>query len=290
MAACRPVRIATWNLNGARARLPRLLEWLGAAQPDVLAIQETKCTDADFPAAELGELGYAVAHHGTGGFSGVGVLSRIGIADTVIGFAADGDAAEDSAAEAVGESAEGALPGMPVTDKYAEPRIITALCGPVRVVSVYVPNGRALDSPEYPYKLRWFARLQRHVAEVARPAQPVVVTGDFNVALTDDDVWDRAAFDGSTHVTEPERDGVRALLAWGLTDVVPRPLKYDKPFTYWDYRAGMFHKNMGMRIDYVLASEPVASAVTDAYVDRDARKGKLPSDHAPIVVDVDLDT
>jgi exodeoxyribonuclease-3 len=285
------VRIATWNINGVRARLPRLLEWLADTQPDVLAIQETKCAEADFPTTELAALGYAVAHHGTGGFSGVGVLSRIGIDDVVVGFAAGTqDAGEDITAEDPGDPAAGALPGMPLTDKYAEPRIVTATCGPLRVVSVYVPNGRALDSPEYPYKLRWFERLRGHVAALATPADPVVVTGDFNVALTDDDVWDRAAFEGSTHVTEPERDGVRALLEWGLRDVVPRPLKHDKPYSYWDYRAGMFHKNMGMRIDYVLASAPVASGVRDAYVDREARKGRLPSDHAPIVVDADVVT
>jgi exodeoxyribonuclease-3 len=143
MAACRPVRIATWNLNGARARLPRLLEWLGAAQPDVLAIQETKCTDADFRRLSWASSATPSRTTGRAASAASGVLSRIGIADTVIGFAADGDAAEDSAAEAVGESAEGALPGMPVTDKYAEPRIVTATCGPLRVVSVYVPNGRA---------------------------------------------------------------------------------------------------------------------------------------------------
>jgi exodeoxyribonuclease-3 len=258
------VRIATWNVNGARARMPRLLEWLEAVQPDVCALQETKCTDEGFPTLELSGLGYDVAHHGTGGWSGVALLSRVGVEDVRFGF-----------------------PGSD-KEKMAEPRCVSALCGGVRAFSLYVPNGRALDSPEYPYKLLWFEQLLKSLTAQSAPSEPVVLMGDFNVALTDDDVWDRGAFEGSTHVTEPERDGIRALLDWGLRDVVPRPLKGDLPFTYWDYRAGMFHKNMGMRIDYVLASAPLASAVRDAYVDREARKGKLPSDHAPIVVDLDV--
>jgi exodeoxyribonuclease-3 len=165
---------------------------------------------------------------------------------------------------------------------------VSAQCGRLHVHSLYVPNGRALGDPHYDYKLAWFDALAQQLADRHDPADPLVLMGDLNVALHDEDVWDRSAFNGSTHVTEPERAGVRRLLDWGLTDVQARPGKGDRAFTYWDYRAGMMHKNLGMRIDYVLASELVAKAITDAYVDREARKGKGASDHAPIVVDLDL--
>jgi exodeoxyribonuclease-3 len=250
------VRIATWNVNSVSARLPRLLEWLEDRVPDVVALQETKCADDAFPHMPLLALGYEVAHNGDGRWNGTAVLSRVGLAD--VGLTLDG---------------------------HPEPRLTSAQCGPVHVTSVYVPNGRALDSPQYPYKLGWFAALGERLSQFS-PSVPLVIMGDFNVALTDDDVWDASRFVGSTHVTEPERQAMRALLDWGLVDVVPRPGKNDRPFTYWDYRAGMFHKDLGMRIDYVLATPAVR--VADAFVDREARKGKGPSDHAPVVVDVEL--
>ncbi len=253
------MRIATWNVNSIGARLPRLLEWLESCAPDVVALQETKCDNAAFPYLPLQALGYEAAHCGDGRWNGVAILSRIGIDDV-----------------------HGELTGHP------EPRLISARCGPLHVTSVYVPNGRAIDDPHYAYKLEWFATLREQLAARHDPSQPLVVMGDYNVALTDDDVWDISVFRTSTHVTEPERAAVRALLEWGLRDVVPRPGKGDHPFTYWDYRAGMMHKNLGMRIDYVLATPPVAEKVQDAYVDREARKGKGASDHAPVVVDVDL--
>jgi len=250
------VRIATWNVNSIAARLPRLLPWLEESAPDVVALQETKCADSAFPYADLAALGYDAAHAGDGRWNGVAVLSRIGLDDVDL-----------------------------VHEGHPEPRLASARCGPLHVTSVYVPNGRALDDPHYAYKLDWFAALRRRLDRYD-PTRPVAVLGDFNVALTDRDVWDRAAFAGSTHVTEAERDAVRALLTWGLVDVRARPGKGDVPFTYWDYRAGMMHKNLGMRIDYVLATPSVL--VRDAYVDREARKGKGPSDHAPVVVDVDI--
>jgi len=172
-----------------------------------------------------------------------------------------------------------------VHEGHPEPRLVSAQCGPLHVTSVYVPNGRSLDDPHYAYKLDWLATLRSRLA-LSDPARPQVVMGDYNVALTDDDVWDITRFDGSTHVTPAERAALQALLDGGLVDVVPRPGKNDRPFTYWDYRAGMFHKDLGMRIDYVLASRSVP--VRDAWVDREARKGKGASDHAPVVVDVDL--
>ena len=256
------MRFATWNVNSVKARLPRLLEWLDATKPDVLLLQETKVAQGEFPSAEVSGLGYETAEYGQGRWNGVAVLSRIGLADVRNGFPGE--------------------PGFP----GAEARAISATCGGVRFTSVYVPNGRTPDDPHYAYKLAWLSALRVVLAdEVA--ARPSVVAGDFNVAPTDADVWDPAAFAGSTHVTAPEREALAAIRGVGLTDVPARPLKGDHPFTYWDYRAGMFHKNMGMRIDLVYATADLAGAVKDAVVDREARKGKGPSDHAPIVVDVD---
>jgi exodeoxyribonuclease-3 len=253
------VRIATWNVNSIGARLPRLLPWLEETAPDVVALQETKCTDAAFPYADLKALGYEAAHSGDGRWNGVAIVSRIGLTDP-----------------------RHELAGHP------EPRLVSAQCGPLHVHSLYVPNGRALGDPHYDYKLAWFDALAVQLAAAHDPAEPLVLMGDFNVALHDEDVWDISVFADSTHVTEPERAAVRRLLDWGLTDVQARPGKGDRAFTYWDYRAGMMHKDLGMRIDYVLASEQVANAITDAYVDREARKGKGASDHAPVVVDLDL--
>ena len=255
------MRIATWNVNSVSARLPRLLEWLKDTAPDAVCLQETKI--ADFPVEEVGVLGYEVAAHGDGRWNGVAILSRVGLADVRRGL-------DDE-------------PGYPAP----EARALGATCGDVRLWSVYVPNGREPGHDHYAYKLAWLAALRSTIAAELTDA-PLAVMGDFNVAPTDADVWDPAAFVDSTHVTPPEREALAALRELGLTDVVGRPLKYDTPFTYWDYRAGNFHKNLGMRIDLVYASAPLAAAVTDAYVDREARKGKGPSDHAPVVVDVDL--
>jgi exodeoxyribonuclease-3 len=255
------VRVATWNVNSVGARLPRLLEWLAQVSPDVVCLQETKCADAEFPRHEVDALGYESAVHGQGRWNGVALLSRVGLEDVVRG-----------------------LPGEP--GDQPEARAVAATCGDVRMWSVYVPNGREPDHPQYVYKLEWLAALRRVIAGELVDGRLMAVCGDFNVAPTDADVWDPAAFVNSTHVTPAERDALAALRDLGLEDVVPRPLKYDRPFTYWDYRAGCFHKNMGMRIDLVYATPPFASAVTDAYVDREARKGKLPSDHAPVVVDL----
>ena len=256
------MRLATWNVNSIAARLPRLLEWLEQTAPHVVCLQETKCADAEFPLAEIEALGYQVASHGLGRWNGVALLSRVGLEEVIAG-----------------------LPGAPPTTP-PEARAIGGTCAGVRVWSVYVPNGREVGHPQYVYKLDWLRALQQTVAGELGGDRELVVCGDFNVAPTDADVWDPAAFAASTHVTAPEREALAALRALGLEDIVPRPLKYDRPFTYWDYRAGMFHKNQGMRIDLVYASPPLAAAVADAYVDRDARKGKGPSDHAPVVVDL----
>jgi exodeoxyribonuclease-3 len=261
------MRIATWNVNSVLARLPRLVEWLEQAAPDVVCLQETKVGPGAFPADHVTALGYEVAQHGEGRWNGVAILSRAGLDDVSPGLPGD--------------------PGFP-DEGTLEARSIAATCGPVRLRSVYVPNGRTPDDPHYGYKLRWLAALRDAVAADAAGGRPFAVMGDFNVAPADADVWDPAAFAGSTHVTPSERAGLAALAGTGLTDVVPRIAKGPHPFTYWDYRAGAFHKGMGMRIDLVFANAALAGAVSDAWVDREARKGKGPSDHAPVILDTDL--
>jgi exodeoxyribonuclease-3 len=261
------MRIATWNVNSVLARLPRLTGWLEEAAPDVVCLQETKVGADAFPSGEVTGLGYEIAAHGEGRWNGVAILSKAGLAGVERGLPGD--------------------PGFPGPDTL-EARTISATCGPVRVRSVYVPNGRTPEDPHYQYKLRWLAALRDAVAADAAGPTPFALMGDFNVAPADDDVWDIAAFQGSTHVTPAERAALAELRAAGLSDVVPRIEKGPHPFTYWDYRAGSFHKGMGMRIDLVYANEPFAGKVADAWVDREARKGKGPSDHAPVVVDLDL--
>jgi exodeoxyribonuclease III len=261
------VRIATWNVNSVLARLPRLVDWLEHTAPDVVCLQETKVGDSAFPADAVAPLGYEAALHGDGRWNGVAVLSRVGLDGVVRGMPGE--------------------PGFPGEDTV-EARTVAATCGPVRVRSVYVPNGRTPSDPHYAYKLRWLAALRAAVAAEASGGVPFAVMGDFNVAPTDADVWDPAAFAGSTHVTPAERAELGALRETGLTDVVPRIAKGPHPFTYWDYRAGSLHKGLGMRIDLVYANPALAGSVTDAWVDREARKGKGPSDHAPVVVDLSL--
>ncbi|MGW7489868.1 exodeoxyribonuclease III [Streptomyces sp. NPDC054786] len=259
------MRIATWNVNSITARLPRLLAWLESTGTDVLCIQETKCSAEQFPYDELRALGYEAAVNADGRWNGVALLSKVGLDDVVLG-----------------------LPGGPDYDGVQEPRAVSATCGPARVWSVYVPNGREVDHAHYAYKLGWFEALKTAVAEDAAGSRPFAILGDYNVAPTDEDVWDPAVFVGSTHVTPAERAALTALREAGLSDVVPRPLKYDRPYTYWDYRQLAFPKNRGMRIDLVYGNEPFAKAVSDAYVDREERKGKGASDHAPVVVDLDV--
>ncbi|MFI5806969.1 exodeoxyribonuclease III [Streptomyces sp. NPDC051561] len=259
------MRIATWNVNSITARLPRLLAWLESTGTDVLCIQETKSTAEQFPTAQLRELGYESAVNADGRWNGVALISKAGLTDPVIG-----------------------LPGGPEYGGVQEPRAVSATCGPLRLWSVYVPNGREVDHDHYTYKLAWYEALKAAVAEDAAGARPFAVLGDFNVAPTDADIWDPALFEGATHVTPAERDALAALRATGLSDVFPRPLKYDHPFTFWDYRELGFPKNKGMRIDLVYGNKAFTEAVSDSYVDREERKGKGASDHAPVVVDLNL--
>lgn len=257
------MRIATWNVNSVVPRIPRLLPWLDQRQPDVVCLQETKVSDAAFLKAlggGLAQRGYVAAHHGEAQWNGVAILSRVGLDEIVRG-----------------------VPGGPGFPRQ-EARSIAATCDGVRIQSVYVPNGRQPDSDAYVYKLEWVAALTRMLR--ARP-ESTIVCGDMNIAPTDADVFDPAAYIGQTHVTAPERAALRELVGLGLHDVVRERWPDARVFTYWDYRAGMFHKDMGMRIDLVLASAPVASRVRAAWVDRHARKGSLPSDHAPVIVDLD---
>jgi exodeoxyribonuclease III len=257
------MRIATWNVNSVKQRVPRLLPWLDERQPDVVCLQETKLADDAFTellGAALAERGYEVAAHGEPTWNGVAILSRVGLDDVVAGLT-DG-------------------PGFP----HAESRAISATCGGIRVVSVYVPNGRVPGSEHYEYKLAWLAALREMLA--AGP-EAMVVCGDMNIAPTDDDVFDPEAYVGQTHVTEPERAALAELQRLGLRDVVRDRWPDERVFTYWDYRAGMFHQDLGMRIDLVLASAPVADRVRAAWIDRQARKGSGPSDHAPVMVDLD---
>ncbi|MEV8564802.1 exodeoxyribonuclease III [Streptomyces sp. NPDC051322] len=257
------MRIATWNINSITVRLPKLLAWLESSDTDVLCVQETKCTAEQFPAEALREIGYESAVNATGRWNGVAVISRVGLEDVTAG-----------------------LPGGPGYEGVQEPRAISATCGPVRVWSVYLPNGREVDHAHYAYKLQWFDALKAAVAEDASGTRPFAVLGDFNVAPTDADVWDPAVFEGATHVTPAERAALSALGDVGLSDVLPRPLKYDRAYTFWDYRQLAFPKNRGMRIDLVYGNAPFTEAVKDSYVDREARKGKGASDHAPVVVDL----
>jgi exodeoxyribonuclease-3 len=257
------VRIATWNVNSVKQRVPRLLPWLDQRHPDVVCLQETKLADDAFTVLlddELARRGYAFAVHGEAQWNGVAILSRVGLDDVVTGVPG--------------------APGFP----HEEARALSATCAGVRVYSVYVPNGRVPGSDHYHYKLAWLAALRK---AVRNSSGATMVCGDFNIAPTDADVFDPDAYIGQTHVTPPEREALARLEAVGFYDVLRKRWPTDRMFTYWDYRAGMFPKDLGMRIDLVLATAPVADRVCAAWVDRQARKGSAPSDHAPVIVDLD---
>ena len=255
------MRVVTWNVNSLRARQERVETWVGEVQPDVLLLQETKLADDAFPTLAFEALGYTCAHFGQGQWNGVAILSKVGLDDVVSNFAGDVDADPDA-------------------------RIITATCGGVRVSSVYVPNGRSLDDDHYTYKLSWLDRLVAHLDADTDPSAPVIVGGDFNIAPDDRDVPDPAKLVGATHVSEPERERLAALEAWGLTDVFRLHHEADRVYSWWDYRGGDFHQGRGMRIDLLMCSAPVVERVTWTAIDRNARKGKQPSDHAPVIVDL----
>jgi exodeoxyribonuclease-3 len=258
------MRIATWNVNSLKARLPRVEEWLADIRPDVLCMQETKVSDDQFPGLAFRALGYDTVFHGEGRWNGVAIASRVGLSDPANGFAGD----------------------HPVPT--AEARLISATCGPVRVATVYVPNGRSPLHEQYRMKLEWLARLRRHLDVACDPSSHLLLCGDFNIAPDDRDVYDPAAYVDETHVTPPERAALRELEAWGLVDVFRQHHDEGGLFTWWDYRAGNFHKHLGMRIDLMLATKELADRVEWILIDRNARKGKAPSDHAPTVAEFDL--
>jgi exodeoxyribonuclease-3 len=268
------MRIATWNVNSLKARLEKVSWWLERARPDVLLMQETKLADSAAPVAELRAAGYELAHHGEGRWNGVAIASRVGIADVVTNFG-----------EALGP---GETPDIGDDEPLAEARMIAATCGGVRVVSIYAPNGRAVDSPFYEAKLGWYQRLLEWLERSALPSEALVLGGDFNVAPEDRDVWNPALCHGGTHVSPRERDAFFRLCGWGLVDVYRLKRAESVRYTWWDYRAGAFHKNFGMRIDHLLVTRTVADRAVWVEIDREARKGKpIPSDHAPLVIDLD---
>lgn len=268
------MRIATWNVNSLRARIEKVFWWLDRADPDVLLMQETKLTDDDAPTEEFGRRGYELAHHGEGRWNGVAIASRIGVRDVITNF---GDALSTPRTPESGDD-----------EPFAEARMISAVCGGVRMTSIYAPNGRVLGSVFYQAKLVWFDRLARWFRETRNPDEALVLGGDFNVAPTDADVWDPAACHGGTHVSPEERAKFDELLGWGLVDGYRSKHAERGRYTWWDYRAGNFHKNLGMRIDHLLVSPGVAARLVAAEIDREARKGKpTPSDHTPLVIDLD---
>jgi exodeoxyribonuclease-3 len=261
-------------VNSLRARLDKVAWWLERALPDVLLMQETKLADTDVPAEPFERAGYRLAHHGEGRWNGVAIASRIGIDDVVTNFGVPLRSAR--------------TPDVPDDEPLAEARMISARCGDVRVVSIYAPNGRTVGSPFYAAKLAWFDRLARWLAEACDPGDALAIGGDFNVAPADEDVFDPAACHGGTHVSEPERRAFARLVEWGLVDAYRRHSTELGRYTWWDYRAGWFHKNYGMRIDHLLITRSLAARSVWAEIDREARKGKpTPSDHAPLVVDID---
>lgn len=260
------MRLATWNVNSLKARLERVLAWTDRHRPDVLCLQETKLSDAAVPALAFSELGYEIAHHGAGRWNGVAIASRIGLDEVVA--------------------------GLPAADGWSDDggRFLAATCGGLRVASIYVPNGRVVDSEFYVAKLEWLERLAGWLDD-NDPSTELAICGDYNVAPEDIDVWDPAAVHGATHVSPQERAAVARLRAWGMIDVVRRFHPEPGFFSWWDYRAGNFHKNLGMRIDHVYVSEALAKRAVGAERDREARKPStypgIPSDHAPIYIDFD---
>jgi exodeoxyribonuclease-3 len=274
------MRIATWNVNSLKARMEAVELWLDRVRPDVVLLQETKLSDVDAPVMPFGMLGYELVHHGEGRWNGVAILSRLGAEDVITNFG-DGPVRDSAAGADVAVSEDD-------FDPLDEARMISAVCGGIRVVALYAPNGRVVGSPFYEGKLRWFERLSRWLAESRSPAEPLLLAGDYNVTPADEDVWDAVAAHGGTHVSEPERAALARLRAWGLVDAYRAVNAAPGRFSWWDYRAGMFHRNEGMRIDLLYVTEPVARRVIAAEIDRQARKGPpTPSDHAPVVIDLD---
>jgi exodeoxyribonuclease-3 len=254
------VRLVTWNVNSLRVRLPRVLELLAEHQPDVALLQETKSPADGFPRAELAQAGYGAVDYSAGQWAGVAILARDGLTISDV------------------------TRGLPGEASAGEARWCEATIAGIRFASTYVPNGRALDSPEFPRKLSFLDAIAGRARELR--GQPLVIAGDMNVAPADADVYDPAAFVGSTHVTAEERGRLERILAEGLVDAYRHVHPSDPQFTWWDYRQGHFHRGLGLRIDLALLSEDLAAGVTAVGIDRNYRKGPKPSDHAPLLVDL----
>src|SRR3954447_11190832 len=273
------MRIATWNVNSLKARLEAVEKWLDRAAPDVLLMQETKVADDDVPEMPFRIAGYEIAHHGEGRWNGVAIASRQPITDVVTNFG-DGPVRDSSAGAA--NAAEDDF------DPFDEARMVSGVTAGIRFVALYAPNGRVVGSPFYEGKLRWFERVRRWLDETRSVDEPLVLAGDYNGTPADEDVWDPVKAHGGTHVSEPERAALARLRDWGLADGYRLHEQRAGRFSWWDYRAGMFHRNEGMRIDLLYVTLPVAKRIVWAEIDREARKGPpVPSDHAPVVVDLD---
>lgn len=255
------MRIATWNVNSLKARMDRVEAWIADVGPDVLCLQETKMADRSFPSERFAELGYDSVHHGQGRWNGVAILSRVGLADPLAGFGDD-------------------LPPDP------DARLVWATCARVRIASVYVPNGRSLEDDHYRYKLDWLSRLRDVLESTHSPDEPLMILGDWNIAPEDRDVWDPEHFVGTTHTSAAEREAFARIEEWGLVDVFRQLHSGPGLFSWWDYRGGSFHRRRGMRIDLIETTSVIADRVRYAVIDRDARKGDKPSDHAPVLVDL----
>jgi len=248
--------VASWNVNSIRARLGRLLPWLAETKPDVLCLQETKVVDEEFPFAELAQLGYQVLAFGQKTYNGVAIASLAPLTEVQRG-----------------------LPG----DESGQARLLAAQVGGITVVNVYVPNGQEVGTEAYAFKLGWLAKLEAFLQQSFSPQQELLLCGDFNVAPADQDVWDPELWRGKVLFSEPEKEAFRRLLAWGLADCLRQLHPQEQVFTWWDYRQGAFHRGWGMRLDHILATPPLAARCQEVVVDRQARKGEKPSDHAPVL-------
>ncbi|MCA1734728.1 MAG: exodeoxyribonuclease III [Actinobacteria bacterium] len=270
------MRIATWNVNSLKARLPAVEKWIARAEPDIFLLQETKLADEQVPELPFRAAGYDLIHHGEGRWNGVAIASRVGAGSIVSNFG-DGPVRDSRRAGAEDDF-----------DPFDEARMLAVVCEGIRFVTVYAPNGRVVGTPFYEGKLAWFERLRHWLAESASPSDDLVLAGDFNITPADEDVWDPAAAHGGTHVSEPERAELASLRAWGLVDGFRQVQPETGRFSWWDYRAGMFHKNYGMRIDLLYVTESISDRIVWSEIDREARKGPpTPSDHAPVVLDLD---
>ncbi len=270
------MRIATWNVNSLKARLPAVEKWIARAEPDIFLLQETKLADEQVPELPFRAAGYDLIHHGEGRWNGVAIASRVGAGSIVSNFG-NGPVRDSRRAGAEDDF-----------DPFDEARMLAVVCEGIRFVTVYAPNGRVVGTPFYEGKLAWFERLRHWLADSASPSDDLVLAGDFNITPADEDVWDPAAAHGGTHVSKPERAELASLRAWGLVDGFRQVQPETGRFSWWDYRAGMFHKNYGMRIDLLYVTESISDRIVWSEIDREARKGPpTPSDHAPVVLDLD---